>query len=60
MAAIAQAAADAARSALPRLRQATAVLAEELEARGLPRTTRPVALPDLTPSQPDLSLHARQ
>jgi len=32
MAAIAQAAADAARSALPRLRRATAVLAEELEA----------------------------
>ena len=31
MAAIAQAAADAARSALPRLRRATAVLAEELE-----------------------------
>jgi predicted Zn finger-like uncharacterized protein len=36
MAAIAQAAADAARSALPRLRRATAVLADELEAAEAP------------------------
>ena len=44
MAAIAQAAADAARSALPRLRRATAVLAEELDASRAP--------PDHAPSRP--------
>jgi hypothetical protein len=44
MAAIAQAAADAARSALPRLRRATAVLVEELEASRAP--------PDHAPSRP--------
>ena len=44
MAAIAQAAADAARSALPRLRRATAVIAEELDASRAP--------PDHAPSRP--------
>ena len=44
MATIAQAAADAARSALPRLRRATAVLAEELDASRAP--------PDHAPSRP--------
>ena len=60
MATIAQAAADAARSALPRLRRATAVLAEELETGRAPRTARPADLRAFIPSQPALSLHARR
>ena len=50
MAAIAQTAADAAWSALPRLRRATTVLAEELEAAGTQADGAPVRGPSAGPA----------
>jgi predicted Zn finger-like uncharacterized protein len=57
LAAIAQAAADAARTTLPRLRRATAVLADELEAG---RTACQPGLRARPPSRSGRSLHARR